>query len=257
MTTTEIDSLVSDVAVDFAEEMSLADNLLREIASENRQATYAELVYFQKHLGWDVREVNSQMRRMNNVLRFQAIAGSPSDREASKAEAITSAKIMETESPKLQTKIEELQTKLSALERDARLSSKRVEEQSAAVDNLRKLCPLHIATSVRHAVGTIEASIGRQVHDGESREQELECCLDRSRYASDESYHEMLRRSFPGAVSINNENRIRKLSLSPEWPSIKAAIEVELAGLRSELAPLRKQHAEMIAHAEKPLSFYA
>jgi len=50
---------------------------------------------------------------------------------------------------------------------------------------------------------------------------------------------------------------MRKLSLSPEWPSIKSAIESELADIRTILEPLRKQHAEMIAHAELPLSHYA
>ena len=257
MTIAEPKNFAEEIAHSHDAAIAEADDLLQDIAKENRVANYAELVFFQKVVGWDEIEVRNQLRRMNNVLRFQAIAGSIADREASKAEAITSAKIMETESPKLQAKIEELQTKLSALDRDARLSSKRVEEQSAAADNLRKLCPLHIAKSVQHAVGTIEASIGRQVRDAESRSHELECCLDKSRYANDEAYFEMLRRSFRDAVAVTNDNKIRKLSLSPEWPSIKAAIESELAEIRTMLEPLRKQHAEMIAQAEKPLSFYS
>jgi len=257
MTTTEIDSLVSDVAVDFAEEMSLADNLLREITQNNRQATYAELVYFQKHLGWDVSEVRSQLRRMTNVLRNQAIAGTTQDREAASKEATTATEILSKEGPKVADQIAKLEAKLRSLETDSRLSQKRCDEQTDAVDQLKKLCPQHIVESVRHAVGTIEASIGRQVHDGESRSHELECCLDRSRYSSDESYHEMLRRSFPGAVSVISENRMRKLSLSAAWPSIKSEIEIELAGIRKSLEPLRKQFSDAIAQAELPLSHYS
>jgi len=58
-------------------------------------------------------------------------------------------------------------------------------------------------------------------------------------------------------VSDTFSSVMRKLSLSPEWPSIKSAIESELADIRTILEPLRKQHAEMIAHAELPLSHYA
>ncbi len=102
------------------------------------------MTFFKSRLGWDEYEVKSQLRRTNNQIRLQAIAGSPSDRESAIVERDKSAEVLEKEGPKLLSKIEALQKQHDALERDSRLSAKRVEDQAVAVEQLRKLVPDHI-----------------------------------------------------------------------------------------------------------------
>ena len=189
-------------------------------------------------------------------MRFQAIAGTSGDREAAIVERNKSADIAQKELPKLQAKIEALQKQTDMLERDARLSSKRVDEQSTAVDHLKKLCPQNLVESVRHSVTAIEHSIGQQLREFEGRSNELSCCLDKSRYETEESYLESLRRSFREAVEIIITGKYQTLSLSAQWPAIKADIESELANLRKNLEPLRLQYSAAIAAAELPLNFY-
>jgi cold shock CspA family protein len=236
-----------------------ADQVLAEIVRANRRPTAGELTYFQSELRWDERQVKAELRRMSNVLRLRGIAGSPADREAASAEADTAAAVLAKEQPKLQAKIDELQAKLRSLDADARLSAKRQADQAEAVEQLRTLCPAHIRESVRQAISEINATIGRAILDGEIRHTELSCCLDPSRYRGlngPQDYLESLGRSFPAAVTVGLAGRYLRRSLSPEWPAIREAAEAELAELTTKLVELRSQHAEAIAAAELPLSFY-
>jgi len=234
-----------------------ADDLLREIVHTNRRPTFAELTFFHRECGWNELRVKQELRRMGDVLRQQAIGGTPADREASAKEAATAAAIAEKESPKLVAKIEELQAKLNGLERDAKLSAKRCEEQSEAVQRLRELVPEHIAGAVQSEVDRIEHSIGQEMRDAEIRLNELECCLDPSRYKNEQTYLQTLERSFRKAVFVVPGDGFIKRAASPEWPTIKAQIQSELAELKPRIETLRTQRAEMIERAELPLGYYA
>lgn len=194
---------------------------------------------------------------MNNVLRLQAIAGSAADRDSAAAESETAASVFETEGVKIRDKIDKLTKQLEGLERDARLSSKRVSEQAEAVASLKTLCPEHIAAAARADVQRIENSLGKELRDGEIRLTELQCCLDPSRYQNEERYLESLQRSFPAAVHIGNVGQFIKRGLSPEWRQIRTDIENELHELQAKLIDLRSQYREAIEAAEAPLSFYS
>lgn len=251
------------MATSFAEEVQEefecnsfeAEILLRDIVLRDQKPTYAESVTFQKKMGWDEKEVRTQLRRMHSVLRLQAIAGSPANREATEQEAATATAVAEKEVPKIDEQIAKLLTKKDALERDKRLSAKRCEEQSQAVQQLRELAPKHVIEKVRHAIGVIESTIGRDILDMEVRIAELECCLclDPSRYRDEQAYLESLHRSFRQAVIIGANKRV----LSPEWPAIRNAIESELTDLKERIGPMKAQRAELTEQAEKPLAFYA
>lgn len=234
-----------------------AEILLREINHDARVPTFAELTFFKRECGWDQKAVNDQIRRVNSVLRFTAIAGSSADRKATSKEAATAADILEKEGPKLEAKIEELQAKLNGLERDARLSAKRCEEQSEAAQRLRELVPEYVAGQVRAEVNQIESTIGRELLDAETRVNELECCLTPSQYKDEQTYLQALRRSFPDAVIVVAGDGFIRRALSPEWPAIRAGIQTELAELKPRIESLRNQRAEAIEAAERPLNYYA
>lgn len=257
MTTATAPWIASEVAERSRQLIAEADILLREITQAGRRPTYPELTYFAREVGWDERKVNDQLRRMHNVLRQEAIAGTPAGRQASAKEAKMAAALFASEGPKLEEQIQKLQAKRDELERDARLSQKRVEEQSEAVQRLRELCPEHIAVAVRVDLENIAATIGREFLDAETRLNELQCCLTPGKYPDEERYLQTLQRSFRDAVTVITEGRIHRRKLSPEWPAIKAAIQSEAAELTSRIEALRVQRAEAVEQAEKPLNYYA
>jgi hypothetical protein len=257
MTIAETYTLAKDIAADHNEAIEDADSLLVEIVEENRRPALAELTYFARHVGWDEQQVREQVRRMGSVLRFKAIAGSDDDRAAAQREATTAAEVLAKEGPKVEAKITELQAKLRSLESDARLSEKRVSEQAEAVNQLRELCPAHIAAKVREAVNIIEHSLGREISDCEGRINLLRCCLTPSLFKDQATYLEALSRSFPAAITKGMQGSYIKRSFSAEWPSIRAAFEAELPELETKVAKLKTQHAEAIEVAEGPLNFYA
>ena len=193
---------------------------------------------------------------MNSVIRLQAIAGRSADREAASKEAETTAAILEKEQPKLESKIAELTAKLNGLERDSRLSAKRCEEQSEAVQQLRGQVPEHIRTSVQHNVSTIKSTLGREILDSEIRINELQCCLDPSRYPNENAYLEALHRSFRDAVIVGSVGKIIKRTLSPAWPTIRSSIDSELSALKEKLEPLRAEYCEAMTAATAPLDYY-
>ena len=254
---TETTSAISEVAERHRENIIEADELLREICQSGRRPTFAEATFFQREIGWDAIAVQSQLRRMNNVLRLLAIGGTSDDREASEKEAETAAAVLEKEAPKIRERIEKEQKRLDALERDARLSAKRVEEQSGAAEQLRTLAPENIAGSVRANVQTIKKTTGREIGDAEVRANELRCCLTPSLYKNEGDWMEVLQRSFRAAVIVESINRVIRRKLSAAWPGIRAEIETELSELHPKLVALRAQYAEQISAAEQPLSYYA
>jgi len=194
---------------------------------------------------------------MNNVLRYRAIAGTIDDRAAATAEAATAAKIFESESPKMAAKIEKLQSDLDRLQRERDRSAKRVSEQTEAVAALRQLVPAHVSDAVNADVNLIKSTLGKEVSEAAGRIQELECCLDPSRYKNENAFLEMLRRSFRNAVSVGETNRILKRKLSPEWPQIRLEIEAELVSLNGILPDMKQKLVEALAAAKAPLSYYA
>ena len=254
---TENFSAAAEVAERHRENIIEGDELLREICKVGRLPTFAEATFFSREIGWDNTRQTKEVRRMNSVLRLSAIAGTAADREASEKESETAAGLAETELPKILEKIRKLQQQADALERDARLSAKRVEEQSGAAEQLRTLNPENIAGSVRANVQTIKNTTGREIGDAEVRANELRCCLSPSLYKSESEWMEVLQRSFRAAVIVESINRVIRRKLSPEWPGIKASIEAELSELHPKLAELRAQYAEQITAAEQPLSYYA
>ncbi len=254
MTTQEY-SLAAEVADSHRSDLGEADVLLREIVQANRRPSYPESVFFQK-LGWSDATVTNQLRRVNNVLRLQAIAGSVTDREAATTEAATAAKVAETELPKLQLKREKLEAEERRIATERDRSVKRVFEQTEAVVALRALVPQHIHDQVNADVNLIKSSIGRQIADAEVRVQELECCLSPGRYPNENAYLEMLHRSCRAAVLVGDVNRILKRKLSPEWPQIRLEIEAELVSLTGMLPDMKQNLVEALEQARAPLNFY-
>ena len=94
-----ITCFADEVAESHANDCMEADVLLRQIVQDGRKPTYAESVYFQQKMGWNEVKTRDQIRRMNSVMRLQAIAGTPDCRQAAQDECKTSADVLAKESP--------------------------------------------------------------------------------------------------------------------------------------------------------------
>jgi cold shock CspA family protein len=233
-----------------------ADQVLAEIVRANRRATAGELAYFQSELRWDERQVKSELRRMGNVLRDRAIAGTASDRAAAQAEAEVADGILQREGVKVAAKITELQSKLASMERDAKLSAQRVADQAEAVERLRNNAPEHIRQAVRHRENELTHGAGRQLSDAEIRHNELCCNLDPSRYPTEAAYLESLRMSCREAIEDYLAGSFRRFRLSQDWPSIRVKLEAERDRLTSEIAKLKAEIAEQEAAIREQLDYY-
>ena len=249
-------SATQDIAEDYRQSLMDADHLLREICQAGRHPNFADQTFFLRDCGWDEQKVAAQLRRMNSVLRLSAIAGTAGDRSAALSESNTASELAEKESPKLRAKIEDLQAKLTALERDARLSAKRVEEQNEAVQKRRELVPEHIRSAVQSTTNLLKRTTGAEINNAETRLNELQCCLDSTRYRHEQDYLESLQRSFRDAVTFKEIGQFLKRELSPAWPEIQAGIQSELAELQTKLETMRGEYSEALSAAELPLDYY-
>jgi len=246
MSTTEIDSMVQEVADDFAADIAEADNLLREIVNADRRPTIAEQTYFRRRLSWDDKQINDQYRRMASVVRLQAIAGTPSDRQAASAEATTAAKILQTEGPKILDKITKLQQQHDALERDARLSAKRVSEQAEAVVHLRDHLPISIAKEADSLHGSIYQSLAHPVMALQQRQEWITKVLA-GRFDDKRSHMSLANKLHPGATERREEKQYITTDWSADWPRIKKELAAELEGLPAKIAEAQSAlDAEMV-----------
>lgn len=253
------ETLSDDIQSEFVSRFADVEQLLREIASEDRKPFASELAYFAREMGWsDPAVVRRELSRMKSVANWQAIAGLPADRAAAVKEAEASAKILETESPKLEQKISELQAKLSAFERDARLSQKRVEQQAEGVEQLRKLAPKYIADAVNHSRSRVEQAIGDGLRAMKDRLHKLKLITNfENVYPLASDHLDVLKRWQPDATVSTVRGRFLEYGFSPQWPTIKAAAQAEFAELTERIPVVQAEYDAAMAVAEAPRSFYA
>jgi len=196
---------------------------------------------------------------MNSVLRLQAIAGTPADREAALQECMTSNDLHAKQGPKITQDIEKLQAKLSGMERDASAAIRRAEQQADACTQLRTMCPVAIVDGVNRERRALEAGVGQDLRDAKSRQHELMCNLNLNNvYESAAKHIEYgLLRSLPGAVRTIVEGRSQRYELSAEWPSLKAECQREFEALTEKLPELQAVYDDAVRVLELPLDHYS
>ncbi|MBL8820580.1 MAG: hypothetical protein JNL58_31445 [Planctomyces sp.] len=256
-----VETIGDFVQADFADRSREADELLKEVIRGGRTVLLtSERAWLSREMGWDEKQITKELRRVNNIMRLQAIAGTPDDREAALDECQTSVDLLAKEGPKIEQKIQELQSKLNGLERDASTAQKRVEAQSQAVQQLRQYCPQDIVERVKLAVATVDASIGKELRNAEARLLELRSILNIGNVYESPIDHltRGLKFILPAAVSsMVDDGAMIRLSYSPAWPQLKSDCESEYSELSQRLPELRHEYENAIQTAEAPLDFHA
>lgn len=252
-------TMTMEVRSDFADRTADVEQLLIEVVQSGRtELLTSERAYVAREMGWDEVELKRQLRRVANILRLRAIAGSPADREAALTECQVSADLLTKEEPKILAKIQELQVKLSGLQRDASTAQKRVTAQAEAVQQLRQFVPPDVKEKVQQAVKAVEAGIGQDLRNAQARHHELKCILNPSLYESQDAYLEFgLKNLLPAAVTAVTDGNMIRRRFSPEWPALKEAAETEFRELAERLPTMQAEYDAAIEQAESGLDFYA
>lgn len=252
------ETLSQFVRADFHDRSREADQLLTEVCLEGRELLAGERAFLAREMGWDVAEIKKQRRRVSGILRLKAICGRPEDRVAAATEAQIAADLLAKEGPKIEQKIQELQSKMAAMERDERLSAKRVEEQTDAVTQLRRLCPEDVAEAVRAEVKVVEAGVGQDLRDATARAHTLRCAINDGVYDSPKKHIEYSLLNFaPEAVETIVVNSMIQRRYSAAWPTLRAEFQAELAELNERLPELQAEYDSQIQAAEKPLDYHS
>lgn len=260
-----IETVKDFVREDFIERSREAESLLVEVAKEGRNDfLVSERAFLVREMGWDVEEQKRQLRRVNTILRLQAIAGTSKDREAALKECQVSADLLAKEEPKILEQIAKLESKLAGLKRDASTAQKRVEQQSEAKQQLRSHCPADIKEAVKLAVKVVEASIGQQLREAKARHHELRCILNIDNVYENQGRHleYALSKNLPDAVEIvlhgpAGGNRTIERRYSAAWPALRAQCQQEYAAVCEQIPDLQAEYNAAIEQAELPLGFYA
>jgi hypothetical protein len=253
------DTLSNYVRSDFADRAREAEQLVIEVVMEGRtEFLTSERAFLAREMGWDEKQARKELVRVRNILRLQAIAGRPEDREAALTECQTSVDLLAKQGPKIEEKIEKLRAELSGLERAASTAQKRVEAQSEAVQQLRTLCPQDIKERVQQAIRIVEAGIGQDLRTATARHRELQGILNLGNvYESPQKHLDALKFLLRSAVLEGVSSGFVTRAYSPEWPMLRSQCESEYAAICERLPQLQTEYDAAIEQAELPLGFYA
>lgn len=232
--------------------------LFRDRIRQNQKLIESDYAFTATHLNWDKVKTNTEFREVSNAMNLLAIAGSLEQQAAAEVEAQTAVDIFEKEGPKLEAKIQELQTKLNGLERDKRLSEKRVADQREAMAKLPNVAPGYVRKRVAAAETSLNTQgAGAELRAATARLHELKCILNIGGVFETQDRHiDALRRLCRDAVTSTVQGRMMSYHLSPAWPGIKAAAEIEYAEISARLPEVQAAFDTALAEIRRPLIDY-
>lgn len=254
-----ITCFADEIAESYETDWEQAIWLFRDRIRRNQKLIESDYAFTAAHLNWDRPKTNTEFREVSNAMTLMAIIGTPEQQAAKEAEAEAAAGIFAKEGPKLEAKIQELQTKLNALERDKRLTEKRVEETREALAKLPNVAPGYVRKRVAAAETLLNTQgVGAELRAATARLHELTCVLNLGGVYDSVATHidYGLRRLCPDAVTSTAHGRMMSYNYSPAWPGIKAAAETEHAELSQQIPGLQAAYDVALAEVRKPLTDY-
>ena len=259
-----IECFADEVAEEYDANEEAFGEMLRNLVQRDKKLEASHYAFGLSRLGLEERKVNERWREVVQAMNLVAIMGTPEQRLAALDEAATAAAVYEKETPKLAEQIAKLVAKRDGLERDARLSSKRVEQQAEAVLKSREFVPRYISKRVGAAETLLNTEgVGADLRAATSRLQELKCILNLNQvYESQNKHLEYgLRRQLPDAVRTIIEgpkdgNRSLRYAYSDQWPSLKAECQKEYDELSERLPEIQREYDEALAIVQAPLGYW-
>lgn len=246
---------VSELELEYEHYFSMADEMMRSIVRENRKPTFAEQTFFKGRCGWDEREAQLQVSRMGSILRFKAVAGTSSERQAAEGEQVRSASILDVEGTKIQTEIKRLQEQFDALEKNATRAKRICEQIDDAVESLRSVDVLRADLQAEYQGKQREFAEGDWNRLGavgveiSFRDQML------APPANPRQFIEQLKIHFHDCLKYDTFSQRYVIDAEP-WEARKKIMRNELIELRNEFDRLTALKAEQMASLEPLLEHY-
>jgi hypothetical protein len=254
-----LDGLIEQMAEDVGHEFEFGDRLLRKIVSENRQPNFSESTFFKSKLGWDENRVHSQMRRMTNVVRLQAIAGRKADREALESEKETACEIAEKEVPKIDAQIEKLTRQKAQLEKAAANATRRCAEVCEAIEKLRstELQRQDILENYNARKRHFGAGPQSRINELQIEIQHREVCLNKPKDLELSFWLDSIERLSPDSVGWVGEGSMKQRQLiEANWTSAQLKMLEEIQAMKNELDVLAKEKEEFEKSQKLVVEFY-
>ena len=246
---------VSELELEYEHYFSMADEMLRAIVAERRNANFAESTFFKGRCGWDERTQQLQTNRMASVLRFKAVAGSASERLAASAEQVKSSEILETEGPRLDAAIAKLQEQKDALERNSTRADRVVEQIGIAVESLRSVDVLRPDLRAKHEglrrqfAESDWSRLGAVGIEVSFRKQMLSTPEDPRKFVEALGIH------FSDCRKYNTSLQRYEIDSEP-WESRKKTMRIELMEFQDEYDRLSALKTKQLASLEPLLDHY-
>ena len=252
---TDAEQETSELEMEYEHYFSMADEMLRGIVAAKRNPNFAETTFFKGRCGWDERTQQLQTSRMSSILRFKAIAGTSSERQAAIDEQVKAAEILESEGLKLDEQIRKLQEQKDALERNAVRSERVVEQIGIAVENLRSVELMRPDFRAKHEGKRREfaesnlnrlGAVGVEIH---FRKQMLAPPDDMRKFVESLGIH------FHDCRKYNPSTQRFEIDSEP-WEARKRIMRCELLELQDEYDRLTVLKTKQMASLEPFLNYY-
>jgi len=248
-------SSVEEINAAETEKMEAADRLLHSAALEERDLTSSEFNFVRRELSLEPKDVRSELKRHQRILKLKGIAGSSQDRQQLANHAVASRERLETDGPRLRQEIEQRQRELRSMESDASHSQRRCEEAEKAVLQLRELAPSWVIERYRIAVKEAKQTVGRQLHDTE-REialDESDCKLEA---LNQRDVQAMKNRGDGFVVFRQLPSGSASFQVTDKWLRRLEQQAEQLPSLKEREAKLRDEFDSLMSNAEKLLDCY-
>lgn len=247
---------VQDVLSDFDNKVQRADEVLRQIADEERKPTYDELVFFHSELNWSPAEVNGQVRRMNNVVRLQSVAGTADDRQKL-AESVAEAKeVLKTRGGELRTEIDKLTVELNKLESSHNALERRHTEVENAVKALREYVPENVRRRLNTRKRMVKETLGLEISERKTRVNLLNVLLDPSLCQSKSLWFEIVQRE-DYSYAVRNPANPEGWEVTDSYLKAVPNLKQEREQILEEIEELQSRYDSELKDIEAGLDHYA
>jgi predicted nucleic acid-binding Zn-ribbon protein len=223
--------------------------LLRSLAESNRYPTSDELFELRGYGLGDPKDLKREVSRLSRKITLEQQAGSVADRQKMAEHCQQCESLLKSETPKLEKAIADAQRELGRLQKDARLSSQRLEQMRTAADRLRDCLPESVKQEFNQRRNAIDESLGRAVSDSEIRLNEIRRLLTQPENPKSNDWNlwaDQWRRSFPGSF-VSDENNRGRLMATRDYALACNDLRAELEILEPKLQQQREAFDKAVA----------
>ena len=223
--------------------------LLRSLAESNRYPTSDELFELRGYGLGDPKDLKREVSRLSRKITLEQQAGSVADRQKMAEHCQQCESLLKSETPKLEKAIADAQRELGRLQKDARLSSQRLEQMRTAADRLKDTLPDSVRQEFAQRRNAIDSTLFRAMMDTETRINEIRRLLTQPENPKSNDWNLWVgqwRRSVPGSF-VSDENNRGRLMATRDYALACNDLRAEIEILEPKLQQQREAFDKAVA----------